>query len=79
LAESHKLDPRPSDEGPTPKSDESKLNLQGTILEGKSSGFDPQKKKQRAQSKAYDLEKQHARGMVQLKDSICFKRVQIGS
>jgi hypothetical protein len=32
LAESHKLDPWPSDEGPTPKSDESKLNLQGTIL-----------------------------------------------
>ncbi len=59
LAESHKLDPQPSDEGPTPKSDESNLNLQGTILEGKSIGLD-QKKNTRAQSKAHDLEKQHA-------------------
>jgi hypothetical protein len=44
LAESHKLDPWPSHEGPTPKSDESKLNLQGTILEGKSIRLDPKKK-----------------------------------
>jgi hypothetical protein len=33
LVESHKLDPLPFDEGPKPKSDELRLNIDGTILE----------------------------------------------
>jgi hypothetical protein len=36
LDESHKLNPWPLDEGPRPKSGKSRLNLHGTILEGKS-------------------------------------------
>jgi hypothetical protein len=40
LVESHKLDPRPLDEGPRPKSGKLMLNLHGTILEGKSIGLD---------------------------------------
>ncbi len=36
LAESHKLDPWPFDEGPRPKSGKLRLNLHGTILEGNS-------------------------------------------
>jgi len=35
---SHKLDPWPLDEGPRPKSGKSRLNLDGTIFEGKSIG-----------------------------------------
>jgi hypothetical protein len=38
LAESHKLDPLPLDEDPRPKSGKLRLNLHGTILEGKSIG-----------------------------------------
>jgi hypothetical protein len=41
LDESHKLDPLPLDEGPRPKSDKWRLNLHGTILEGKSIGSKP--------------------------------------
>jgi hypothetical protein len=41
--ESIKLDPWPLDEGPRPKSGKLRLNLHGTILEGKSIGLDPQK------------------------------------
>jgi hypothetical protein len=40
LDESHKLDPRPLDEGPRPKSGKSRLNLKSTISEGKSTGFE---------------------------------------
>jgi len=39
LDESHRLDPWSLDEGPTPKSDESRLNLHGIILEQKSIGL----------------------------------------
>jgi hypothetical protein len=37
------LDPWPLDEGPRPKSGKSRVNLHGTILEGKSIGSDPKK------------------------------------
>jgi len=37
----YKLDPRPLDEGPRPKSGKSRLNLHGTILEGKINWFEP--------------------------------------
>jgi hypothetical protein len=46
LAENCKLDPWPLDEGPRPKSGKSRLNLRGTILEGKSNG--PKQKEKRA-------------------------------
>jgi hypothetical protein len=42
------LNPWPLDEGPRPKSGKSRLNLHGTILEGKSIGLNPKKKKKRA-------------------------------
>jgi hypothetical protein len=48
------------DECPRPKSGKSRLNLHGTILEGKSIGSDPKKKKTRAQRRAHDLENQDA-------------------
>jgi hypothetical protein len=41
LDKSHKFDPWPLDEGPRPKSGKSRLNVNGTILEGKSIGSDP--------------------------------------
>jgi hypothetical protein len=41
------LDPWPLDEGPRPKRGKSKLNLQGTILEGRSIGSNCQKKKKK--------------------------------
>jgi len=50
------LDPWPLDEDPRPKNGKSRLNLYGTILEGKSIGSDPQKKK--VQRGAHDLENQ---------------------
>jgi kynureninase len=51
LAESQLLDPPwPLDEeDPRPKSSKSRLNIDGTILEGKSIGLDPKKTKKRAQ------------------------------
>jgi hypothetical protein len=79
LVESFKLVPRPLDEGPRPKSGKLGLNLHGTFLEGKSIGLDP-----KIMLKGEILiwrTKNQARnhGTVQLKDSICFKPVQIGS
>jgi hypothetical protein len=44
LDESHKLDLWPLNEGPKPKSDKSRLNLHGTILEEKSIGLKGKKK-----------------------------------
>jgi hypothetical protein len=46
---SHKLDPQPLDEGARLKSDKSRLNLHDTILEGKSIGLNPQKKRAKNQ------------------------------
>ncbi len=43
LAESHKSDPLPLDEGPWPKSGKWRLNVHGTILEGNSIGSNPKK------------------------------------
>jgi len=57
IAESHKLDPGPLDEGPRPKSGKLRLNPHGTILEGKSIVSDPKK---RAPRRAHDLENQDA-------------------
>jgi len=45
LDESHKLDPRPLDEGPRPKSGKLRLNLHGIILEGKSIGCNQKNEK----------------------------------
>jgi hypothetical protein len=75
LVESHKLDPQFLDDGPRPKSGELSLNLHGTVLEGRSIGSDPKKELmiQRTKMQA------RVQGMVQLKDSICLKWVQIGS
>jgi hypothetical protein len=47
LDESHKLDPWPLDEGPRPKRDKLRLNLHGTILEGKSIGSNPQQQQKK--------------------------------
>jgi hypothetical protein len=49
------LDPWPLDEGSRPKIGQLKLNLHGTILEGKLIGLD---QKKRAQKRAHDLENQ---------------------
>jgi hypothetical protein len=58
LAENCKLDPRPLDEGPRPKSGKSRLKLHGTILEGESIG--PNQKEKRARRRAHDLKMQDA-------------------
>jgi hypothetical protein len=46
LAESHKLDPTPLDEGPRPKSGKSRLNLNSTVSEGKSTVLKRKEKKE---------------------------------
>jgi hypothetical protein len=46
LGESHKADPWPLDEGLGPKSGKLRLNLHGTILDGKSSTSPDAKKKE---------------------------------
>ncbi len=65
MAESHKLDPLPFDEGPRPKSGELRLNIHGTILEGKSIDSDPKKRKLMISRAKIQTRVQ---GMVQLKD-----------
>jgi hypothetical protein len=52
------------------------LDLHGTILEGKSMGSNPNKKE--LKRRAHDW-RTKIQARVQLKDSICFKWVQIGS
>jgi len=59
LDESHNLDPWLLDEGPRPKNGKSRLNLHGTILEGKSIGSD-QKKKKKLKRRVHDLKNQDA-------------------
>jgi hypothetical protein len=44
--------PWPLDEGPRPKWDKLRLNLHGTILEGKSIGSNPKKKKKKSQKES---------------------------
>jgi hypothetical protein len=69
----------PLDEGSRPKSGKLRLNLHGTCFEGKINWFGP---KNSAKRRAPDLENQRIKFRdqcrVQLKDSICFKSVQIG-
>jgi hypothetical protein len=61
LDESHKLDPRPFDEGPRPKSGKLRLNLHGIILEGKSIGSNQKRKRKRkVKMIAHDLKNQDA-------------------
>jgi hypothetical protein len=80
IAESHKLDPEPLDEGPTPKSGKLRLNPHGTILDGKSIVSDPKKKEHQGELMIWRTKMQaRVQGTVQLKDSVCFKWVQIGS
>jgi hypothetical protein len=50
LDESHKLDSRPLDEGPRPKSGKSRLNLHVTILKEKSSGSNAKKERAKKDS-----------------------------
>ncbi len=74
-----KLDPWPLDEGPRPKSGKSRLNLHGSILERKLVDSD-QKKEVKGELMIRSTKMQaKVHGRVQLKDSICFKQVQIGS
>ncbi len=76
--------PRPLDEGPRPKSGKLRLNLHGKtymapVLEGKSIGSDQKTVLEeeiliwRTKNQARDP------GTLQLKDSLGFKSVQIGS
>jgi hypothetical protein len=53
----YKLGPRPLDGSPKPKSGRSKLNLCGTILEGKSIGLNQKKE---LKNRVHDLKKQEA-------------------
>jgi hypothetical protein len=56
------------------KSGKSRLNLHGTILEGKSNGLDPLEKELKSELMIWRMEMQaRLQGKVQLKDSICFK------
>jgi hypothetical protein len=64
------------------KSGKSRLNLHGTILEGKSIGLDHPKKKELKRELMFwrtKMQQTKVQSRVQLKDSICFKWVQIGS
>jgi hypothetical protein len=67
------------DEGSRPKSGKLRLNLHGTILEGKSIGSDPKKERKKKKELRGELmiwrTKMQVRvqGMVKLKDSICLK------
>ncbi len=77
LDESHKLDLQPLDEFLRPKKWQIQAkNLHGTILEGKSIRSD---QKRRAQMESTWFEDPRCKARVELKDSIRFKWVQIGS
>jgi hypothetical protein len=66
------------DKGWRLKNGKSRLNLHGTILEGKSICSDPKKSIKNLKGKAHDVENRVVRREVQLKDWICFKWAQIG-
>jgi hypothetical protein len=79
LVKNFKLVPKPLDEGPKPKSGKLRLNLHGTCFGGKINWLGPENNAKRI---ALDLENNNQardQGTIQLKDSICFKSVQIGS
>jgi hypothetical protein len=81
LAESQKLEPWPLDEGPRPISGKSRLNLHGTILQ-RFNQLRPQRKKRilKGELMIWRTKMQtRVQGKLQLKDSICFKWVHIGS
>jgi hypothetical protein len=72
LVDRHKMDPWPLDEGWKPKSDKSRLNIHGTILEGKSIGSN-QKNNKIKNVMIWKIKMQaRVQGKVQLKDSTCF-------
>jgi hypothetical protein len=82
LAESQKLEPWPLDEDPRPKSGKSRLNLHGIILERFNQLRPPKEKKKilKGELMIWRTKMQtRVQGKVQLKDSICFKWVHIGS
>jgi len=73
------LVPGPLDEGPRPKSGKLRLTSMAPVLEGKSIGAD-QKTVLKGEHLIWRTKNQFRdQGTVQLKDSICFKSVQIGS
>ncbi len=81
--ESFSWTPWPLDESPkTKKWQMQRLNLQGTILNVKSIGWRFKTKNELKRERARDLKNEDAsqgsKARVQLKDSICFKQVQIG-
>ncbi len=80
LVENFKLVPRPVDKGPRPKSGKLRLNRHGTYFGGKNNWFEPKKTVLNGELLIWRTMNQ-ARDpcMVQLKDLICFKSVQIGS
>jgi hypothetical protein len=80
LVKSFKLVPRPLDDGPRPKSGKLKLlTYMAPFLEGKSIGLD-QKTVPKGELLIWRTKNQaREQSTVELKDSICFKPVQIGS
>jgi hypothetical protein len=69
---------RPFDEGPRPKSDKWRLNLQDPILEGKSIGLNPKtkrKKQKKLQRGAHDLKNQDAKLRTEARSN---SRIQFG-
>jgi len=69
------------DGGPRPKSGKLRLDLQGTCFGGKINWFGPEENSAERRELLIWRTKNQAKdqGRVQLKDSICFKSVQIGS
>jgi hypothetical protein len=80
LVESLKLVPSPSDKGPRPKSGKLRLNLRGTLFWRENQLVQTKKTMLKGELLIWKT-KSHAKDQfkVQLKDSICFNSVQIGS
>jgi len=78
LVESHKLDPTTIRRGPKTKKWQIEAKPTWHNLEGKSIGSYPKKKELKGESSWFGEQRWKARlhDIVQLKDSICFKRVQ---
>jgi hypothetical protein len=78
LLKSFKLVPRHSDKGARPKSGKLRLNLHGTWFGGKINRFRPKNSAKRELLIWRTKNQARDQGTIQLKDSICFKLVQIG-